>query len=423
MGNMKFSYNTAAELLSESSNFGIDLPYSEQTGILASPLAFGKKTIPNRLLAQPIEGFDANPDGSPSQRTADRYCELARGGSGALWIESVSVNYQGRSNPAQLWIRPENWDSFRDMVRAIRQAAHGPIYLILQLTHSGRNSNPDGIPTPICSFHSEAIPKENEHIISDDEVRALEADYVEASRLAWMAGFDAVDIRACHGYLINEFFAAVHRPGEYGGSFENRVRLLLNIVDQVRETVDIDVAVRLNMYDGIPYPYGWGVDPQDSHKMDLTEPLKLVSLLYQRGIRLLNISSGVGAYSPFVIRPYDTGGVEPWEHPLCGIGRMQRCARLVKELAPDAVVVASAFSWLREFAPNVAAGGIQEGWYDIAGFGRESIAYPQYANDIIQKGFLNRKNCCVTCCGCTNLIKKSGKMLRCIMKDKLNNQE
>ena len=99
------------------------------------------------------------------------------------------------------------------------------------------------------------------------------------------------------------------------------------------------------------------------------------------------------------------------------------CAKLVKERAPDAVVIASAFSWLREFGPCVAAGGIQDGWYDVAGFGRQSIAYPEYANDILKTGSLSRKNCCVTCCGCTNLIKKSGKMLKCIMKPKLTNRE
>ena len=102
---------------------------------------------------------------------------------------------------------------------------------------------------------------------------------------------------------------------------------------------------------------------------------------------------------------------------------MQTCARLVKEAAPEAVVIASAFSWLREAAPPVAAGGIEAGWYDIAGFGRESIAYPNYANEILQTGALRRENCCVPCCGCTNLIKKSGKMLRCIMKSRLGKPE
>lgn len=412
----RFSYPSKQAVADDARQRNLPLPWSERTELLAEPCELSGISLRNRLLAQPIEGFDANPDGSPSNRTVRRYCELARGGSGALWLESVSVNHQGRSNPMQLWITEENADTFKSLVSAIRESAPGKIYLVLQLTHSGRNSNPDGTPTPICAFHSHAIPKENETIITDEALEALEEDYVRAALLAEQAGFDAVDIRACHGYLINELFAAVNRPGRYGGSFENRTRLLMNIVDRVQRVSRVTVGVRINMYDGIPYPDGWGVNRSDGRNMDLTEPMRLISALYAHGVRLLNVTCGVGAYSPFVIRPYDTGGPEPWEHPLKGISRMQLCAKEVKQAAPEAVVIASAFSWLREAAPLVAAGGIEAGWYDVAGFGRDSIANPSYANDILQTGELRRENCCVACCGCTNLIKKSGKMLRCIMR-------
>lgn len=411
-----FHYASAQELLDAAQENGLTLPYSSDLSVLSAPLVLGGKTIPNRLLAQPIEGFDAEPDGAPSPRTIRRYRELAQGGSGSLWMESTSVNHQGRSNPMQLWITKENLGQFRTLVQEIRAAAPGPIYLVLQLTHSGRNSNPDGISTPICGFHSSAIPKENEQIISDAALEALEQDYVTAACLAEEAGFDAVDIRACHGYLINELFAAVHRPGPYGGCFENRVRLLMNIIRKLQQVSSIEIGVRLNLYDGIPYPDGWGVDPEHPGVMDLTEPLALIRLLYAQGIRLLNITSGVGAYSPYVIRPYNRGGIPAPEHPLEGIARMQEGARLAKEAAPEAIVVASAFSWLQTYAPQVAAGGVSAGWYDLAGFGRQSIADPGYANDILKNGGLSNTALCTACCGCTTLIKKSGKKLRCIFR-------
>ena len=255
----KFSYPSKQAVADDARRRNLPLPWSERTELLAEPCELSGISLRNRLLAQPIEGFDANPDGSPSDRTVRRYCELARGGSGALWLESVSVNHQGRSNPMQLWITEANADTFKSLVSAIRESAPGKIYLVLQLTHSGRNSNPDGTPTPICAFHSHAIPKENETIITDEALEALEEDYVRAALLAEQAGFDAVDIRACHGYLINELFAAVNRPGRYGGSFENRTRLLMNIVDRVQRVSRVTVGVRINMYDGIPYPDGWGL--------------------------------------------------------------------------------------------------------------------------------------------------------------------
>lgn len=408
------AYPTADVLTQQASENLWTLPYQEDVHPLRQPLTLHGKTIPNRLLAQPIEGFDAQADGSPSQRTVRRYQALAAGGSGSLWMESVSVNHQGRSNPRQLWITSENVEAFRDMVCQIRAASQQPVYLILQLTHSGRNSNPDGIPTPMCAFHSQAIPKDRETILTDADLGALEEDYFRAAELARAAGFDAVDIRACHGYLINELFAAVDRPGKYGGSFENRIRLMMNIVERVQKIQGLEIGVRLNLFDGIPYPDGWGVNPKTG-QMDLTEPLELVRRLYHKGVRLLNVSCGVGAYSPHLIRPYDRGGPEPPEPPLAGVCRLQECARLVKQEAPEALVVASGFSWLRQYASSVAAGGVAAGYYDLAGFGRQSIADTQYADHILT-GNPEKISFCRCCCGCTTLIKKSGKQLRCVFR-------
>lgn len=411
-----FHFSTARELLERADALHFPLPYNENAAaILSQPLNICGRQVSNRLVAQPIEGFDSQADGSPSQRSVERYCQLVRGGFRTLWLESVSVDEQGRSNPFQLWLRPSNLEAFRSMVQTIRAQTEDRVFLVIQLTHSGRNSNPNGKPRPVCAFSNPCIPKENEYILPDEEIQEIEEDYVRACILAQEVGFDAVDIRTCHGYLLNEFLAAYNRPGPYGGSYENRTRFLMEILDKLKNTVTIPIGVRLNMYDGLPWPYGWGADAQGEN---LTESYRLVSDLYAKGIRLLNITNGIGAYSPFVIRPYDRGGLEPAESPFQGIYRMQQCAKRVKELAPDAVVIASAFSWLREFAPQVAAGGIADGDYDMAGFGRQSIRLPDTAKKILTGQGLQRKECCVTCCGCTNLIKKSGKMLRCIMKDR-----
>ncbi len=105
--------------------------------------------------------------------------------------------------------------------------------------------------------------------------------YVKAAKLAFEVGFDAVDIKACHGYLINELLACYNRQGRYGGSFENRTRLLLAIIDAIKQKLGKDktVVTRLGIYDAIPYPYGWAVDKNDYTKPDLAEPKKLFALL------------------------------------------------------------------------------------------------------------------------------------------------
>ncbi len=406
-----FSYTTIQDLMADCEEKNTPLPISEDLSVLASELRTDNIRLKNRLLAQPIEGFDSLEDGSPSERSVRRYCNLSKYGYGCLWMESVSVSGDGRSNPHQLWIREENCSSFSAMLQEIRSASGDePPFFVAQLTHSGRNSKP----IPVCGFENPLIPVENAVTASDSYLEELEDQYVSAALLAEAAGFDAVDIRACHGYLLGEMLAAYDRPGPYGGCFENRIRLLVNIIKKIRSASGIRVCVRLNMYDGLPYPYGWGAEPDGSTIPCLREPLALLDILVSLGVKVLNISSGIGAVTPYVLRPYDRGGIQPPEHPLEGVYRMLDMAHTVKREHPDTIVIASALSWLREYGPMVAAGGIRDGWFDVAGFGRQSIAYPEFPQLVLSGRLPEREKCCTTCCGCSTLIKKTGKELYCI---------
>lgn len=393
----------------------VGIPYSEEVSILREPVVVGGKDIKNRLVAQPIEGFDSGENGAPSARALERYKLLANGGTGTIWMESISVNREGKSSARQMWITDENIAGFSNLVHIIRE--RGEPYIVAQLTHSGRYSNPDGAALAVCAFENPVIPKRNFRIITDNELDVLCDDYISGAVLAEKAGFDAVDIRVCHGYLINELLAAYNRSGKYGGSYENRTRLLRNIVQGVRRKARITIAVRLNITDGLPYPFGWGCDKSDPKKQDITEPLRLVKELEQLGVSAINVSAGIGACSPHMIRPYDRGGIIPDEHPLQGVERLLHFAKLVKEAAPALCVVASGFTWLRDFAPMVAAGGVKNGWFDLAGFGREWVAYPEYANDILSDGKMHTM--CTTCGGCSALIK-SGKEVRCVFNKSTN---
>lgn len=405
----QFSYTSTKDFIEDIGRLEKGIPYSDDISVLKESLAVGSKLIENRLLAQPIEGFDSYDNGVPSKRVFDRYKELVRGGSGTIWMESISVNYEGRSSSKQMWINNENIDDYKVLIDEIRK--NGTVYIVAQLTHSGRNSNPNGKGLAVCAFENPIIPRQNFRIISDAELGALRDDYVSAAVLAEKAGFDAIDIRACHGYLINELFSAYNRSGKYGGSYENRTRLIKDIIRDVRQKVNITICVRLNIMDGLPYPYGWGCDVNDARKQNLTEPLRLVNELVALGVDVINVTAGVGAYSPHMIRPFDRGDYIPDEHPLEGIERLLQSARQVKKAVPSICVVASGFSWLRNFAPMVAAGGIKEGWFDIAGFGRQWVAYPAYANDILAGREIQKF--CKTCSGCSALIK-SGRQMRCI---------
>lgn len=423
----KFKYNSLDDLKEEIKKLNLSIPISEDLEILKRRIPMGDKDIPNSLGIHPMEGCDGTAEGKPDELTYRRYERFARGGAGLLWFEATAVVKEGRANPRQIYICQENKEEFKKLLNQSLAAAkdefgddHRP-FTVVQLTHSGRYSRPTGEPEPIIATRNPYLGRnlpEDYPLITDEELERLEDRFVEAAVLAKEIGFDAVDIKACHGYLNSELLSAFTREGKYGGSFENRTRFLLNIIDKIKARLghQLDIAVRMNAYDSVPYPYGWGVSKDDFLKPDLTEPIKLVKILYDKGVKLINISTGNPYYNPHVGRPYDIGYYIPPEHPLEGTARMLDIIKQIQQSVPEMVVMATGFSWLREFAPYVAAGGIQEGWFTIAGFGRQAFAYPDFAKDIITKGAMDRRKCCIACSKCSEIMRDGGKA-GCVIKD------
>ena len=415
-------------MLSHAEKLGITLPFSETIDLLKQPLDIGGQVIPNRIAVQPMEGCDGTADGKPDELTSRRYNRLARGGYGLIWFEATAVVHEGRANPRQLLMSERNLDDFRKLLKDTLEISSNTYgedlkpYTVLQLTHSGRYSRPESGPQPIVAAKNphldNKVAEDTIRIISDDELGTLEERYADAAVLASEAGFDAVDIKSCHGYLSSELLSARTRDGIYGGSFENRTRFLLNIIDRIQRRTDgkLAIAIRLNAYDGVPYPYGWGVDPDDAGKYDLTEPLRLVKILSERGVKLINISAGIPYHNPHIGRPFDKGAYVPAEHPLNGVVRMLNIGRNIQKEIPETAVVASGFSWLREFGAHVAAGGIRDGWFSLAGFGRQVFAYPGFPVDIYESGGMDRKKCCVACSKCSEIMRYDGRT-GCVVHD------
>jgi 2,4-dienoyl-CoA reductase-like NADH-dependent reductase (Old Yellow Enzyme family) len=423
----RFKFSSLEDLQTELNKMGIDFPLVEDTNALKQPLRIGKNIIPNRMVIHPMEGCDGDKEGRPGELTSRRYKRFAEGGAGLLWFEATAVVEEGKANPRQLLITQ---NTLKDLAALLQEAINAAVnkngsdrkpYTVLQLTHSGRYSKPVSKPQPIIAATNPYLDGKNpapKQIITDAQLEQLEDRYVAAAAMAAEIGFDAVDIKSCHKYLISELFAAHTREGAYGGSFENRTRFLLNIIDKIRTKLsdDIDVAVRMNAYDGIPYPYGWGVDEGDCHRVDPSEPVRLVKLLGERGVNLANISSGNPYYNPHIGRPYDFGPYVPKENQLYAVERMLKIARDIQKAVPEMAIVATGFSWLREYGAACAAGGIRDGWFQLAGFGRQSFAYPNFAEDIIQTGTLERKKCCIACGKCTELMRLNS-VTGCVIQD------
>ena len=428
----KFRLRTAEELRDEAGRLGLEIPYEERISVLLEKATVAGRNVPNRLAVLPMEGADGEADGAPSEWTFRRYKRYAAGGSGLIWCEATAVRRDGRSNPGQLMLTEKTLGGFGRLAEEVRAAAkkewgaaHKPL-LVLQLTHSGRFSKPEGPPSPVIVQHNphldplHGLPADYP-LVSDGELEEVRDDLVAAAELAAAAGFDAVDVKACHGYLVSETLAAFNRTeSRYGGPFENRTRLLLDTVRLIRqEAPGLLVTSRISAADTVPFPFGFGMDPDAPEKIDLTETKALVSLLVRAGVGFLSVSLGVPYWKPHFGRPFDTpvpGGKLPDEHPLEGVARHLRVAAELQKSAPGTALVGAGYSWLRAFAPGVGAAMVGAGRTAVVGLGRGALAYPDFAKDLAARGRLDPRKVCTTCSLCSSLLRQ-GRRTGCAVRD------
>ena len=375
--------------------------------MLNSSLRIGAQTLANRVVFQPMEGCDCREDGAPSELTIEKYRKAARSGAGTVWFEANAVCPEGRTNPRQMMLTAENLPVFRALLDEMRRIAAEecgirPIF-ILQLTHSGRQSI-----VPMIAYrhplYEARRPAEDAHIVTDEYLDTLPQKYADSAKLAVEAGFDGVDVKSCHGYLFQELLSAFHRPGRYGGSFENRARLFLDSFRAVRDVIpqEMLLTARLSVSDMVPKPYGFGTD--EDNALDLTEPDRLLEALTAEGLQVLNVTVGNPYYNPHINRPYRKGGYEPPEPPAAGLARFEVIERHIKERFPALTVVGSGLSYYREDLMEQSERQLREGICDLVGYGRVQLAYPMLYRDYL-KGVFDPKKCCLACSKCTALMR------------------
>ena len=421
-------YTDIADFEKQNAELGTCLELAEDTSILTKPICVAGHKVENRLVCQAMEGCDGAYDGSPDTLTVRRYDRFTRGGAGLIWFEATAVMEEGRANPRQLYINEENLDAFKAEVEKIketglRENGFEPV-VIMQATHSGRYSKPFGTPAPLIAYNNPIFEKESslpkECIVTDEYLDRVGEALVNGARLAERAGFDGVDIKACHRYLNCELLSAYNREGRYGGAFENRTRLLVESVEGAVKSCSTGfiVSTRLNAYDGFPYPYGFGVKEGAGVEFAPDEPVKLLKALYEKGVRLVNITMGNPYFNPHVNRPFASGGYETEEHPLEGVARMLHGIATLKAEVPDMAMISSALTFLGVAAPRVAAAFIEKGGFDLAGFGRTVFAYPDFARDIIATGEMKKEKICICCSKCTHIMRQSGGTPGCVIRDR-----
>jgi 2,4-dienoyl-CoA reductase-like NADH-dependent reductase (Old Yellow Enzyme family) len=421
---------------------------------LAAPLRVDGFEVGNRWCIHPMEGWDGHADGSPSPHMLRRWRNFGLSGAKLIWGgEAAAVRPDGRANPNQLLATSANRPGLAALLHELTSAhtqqfgSTDGLLVGLQLTHSGRFCKPaDHHRTaPRIAYHHPLLdakfninPKDDSVVWTDDELERLIDDYVVAARNARDVGFQFVDVKACHGYLLHEFLSARRRPGRFGGDLAGRSRVLTTIIDRVRNEIpQLMIGVRLSVFDGVPYvtsretgrpmefsqllPYefGFGVDANDPTRIDLTEPLELMRMLVDRGVAMINVTCGSPYYCPHMQRPAifpPIDGYQPPEDPLVGVWRQLDVVRQCKAALPDVPLVGSGYSYLQEFLPHVAQAAVREGWTDFVGLGRMVLAYPEMPADVLAGRPLARKRICRTFSDCTT-APRSGLVSGCYPLD------
>jgi len=416
-----FNFSSLEDLENKVKKLNLDIPFSTNIDLLKEKIEINGRTINNRLAIHPMEGCDATSKGSPSELTERRYMRYTKGLAGLIWFEATAVSESARANNQQLFLNKYTFDDFANLVNMMKETSlkdnkQYP-YLVLQLTHSGRFGE-----NKVIAVHDEELDKISKidfshPIITDKELEELKESYIITAKLAKKAGFDAVDVKSCHRYLLSELLGARTREGKYGGDYENRTSFLKDVVERIEDEVGIEVAVRLNISDFLHYSVGWGVNEQG--ELDLAEPLKLIRELKDRKVKIINVTAGSPYINPHINRPADGEPKKyaPPEPPLLGVERLIKLTKEVQSNFEDLVVVGTGLSWFREYVPYVASGMVEKGYAKIIGLGRMAFAYPNFAKDIIESGILDRSKVCITCIRCAEL-KAHKKITGCAIRDR-----
>ena len=345
---------------------------------LFQPLKLGTMTVKNRLLMSAMSiNFGVDDKGRVNRQLTAYFVARARGGAGAMLVGGGAVHPTGLELPHL----PTLWDDgcigpLEKMVRAVKPfgCSFG-----VQLMHGGRQSYHDRKVAP-SAIAAPAVVKGVPRELSPDEIMEMVAAFGDAARRCRQAGFDFIEIHAAHGYLINQFLSpnANHRRDRYGGCFENRIRFLIQIIEDIRSKCgrDFPVGIRINGEDYISN--GWSMH----------EALRLSRILERLKVAYLHVSAGVyGSTQLTIPSMYVEQG--------CFV---HLAARVKQEVALPVIAVG------RIKTPEMAEEIIKEGKADMVAMGRSFLADPRWPLKA-RSGRRKAIRHCVGCClGCIHAV-------------------
>ncbi|MDI6752968.1 MAG: NADH:flavin oxidoreductase [Thermodesulfobacteriota bacterium] len=384
--------------------------------MLTEPIQIGKKIAPNRIVNQPMECNDADEIGSPTELTYARYRKLAEGGAGIIFLEALTITRKSRARKNQLGIYEKTARRLEKLIREMK-AINSESLILMQITHSGRQSG--------ASFSRvvSAYPtgEADVHVLSTGEIDEIGNEFTRAAVIAKEVGADGIDFKQCHGYLCAELLRPANtRQDRFGGSFENRTSFFAETASKIKSAVGNSsflLGVRFSFYEGIIG--GFGTAGPEEVIEDLSEPQALARLVEKMGYDYINVSAGIPAITPEIVRPSKN-------YPE-GVYRHFGWARAIKKIL-SIPVIGSGYSYLKEGNNDLkdadpkkrsfkhwAEKNLVQGTCDMVGLGRQSLADPLFAQKFLS-GRISEVNYCLTCGGCSVLLRSQAQT-GCVVYD------
>ncbi|MDN5331258.1 MAG: hypothetical protein PWP45_483 [Tepidanaerobacteraceae bacterium] len=346
----------------------------------------GTMETKNRVVFTAMGNALANSDGTVSERDIQFYAARAKGGVGLIITECMVVDERGKGNTRQMCAYD---DKFISGLKALADEVHKyGAKIVAQIYHPGRqgisaiNGNmPMAAPSEVeCKVVHQPVKA-----MSTEEVEGMVKKFVDAAVRIKKAGFDGVEVHGAHGYLINQFLSPYtnKRIDKYGGSFENRMRFLEEIVVGIREKCgkDFPLLVRLTVDEFLEKV---GLPNEGLH---LEDGVKIAKRLEELGVDALDISCGI----------YETMNVS-WEPASYEQGWKIHLAETIKKAVNIPVIGVSVFR-----DPEFADRMIREGKIDFAGSARQHFADPEWANKA-KEGRVDEIRKCISCLYCMETL-------------------
>lgn len=355
-----------------------------------SPIKIGPMNVPNRFVVSPMCNNFANTDGSLSETSLAYYRERARGGFGLITIEATVVDKKAKGGFRKSCLFD---DSTIDGLKSVIDVLHAEGSKVsVQLQHAGPEGSTKvtGLPLRAATALHASCGRETPISITTTEIYELIEMYGDAAQRAQQAGADAVEVHCAHGYLLNSFLSprTNKRVDEFGGCFENRMRIVRLIIENIRKKVGSSMAIlcRINGSDEV----AGGLDVHDS--------ATVAAYLEDCGVDGLNVSRAVHIRDEYMWAPTVLHG-----------GFNADVVTEIKKAVTIPVITVGRFT-----EPHFAELLVREGRCDLVAFGRQSLADP-YLPKKTQENKLDELIPCIGCLqGCVfNMY--AGKPITCLV--------